>query len=198
MKWNVVNKPTAKSSQLKAEEIIDILLKNRGIKTKKQREEFFKPKKPQEITLREVGIKKLEVNKAIKRIEKAKKNGEHVIVYGDYDADGICATAILWETLHGLGLNVMPYIPDRFSEGYGLDSEVIKKLKAKSSQLKLIVTVDNGITAHKAVNYAKRRDIDVIVTDHHTIDKKLPKAQAVIHATEIGGGRSCVDVCERA
>jgi single-stranded-DNA-specific exonuclease len=123
----------------------------------------------------------------VARIKRAKKSKEKVIVYGDYDADGICATAIMWEALHKMGVDATPFIPDRFSDGYGLNSKTIKNLKLKSKNLKLIVTVDNGIVAHEAVETANKLKIDVIISDHHQPDKKLPEAFAIVHTDKICG-----------
>lgn len=174
----------------KAEEVVDILLKNRELTTPRKREEFFKPQHPEEITVRELGISKTELQKAIKRIKKAIKNKEKIIVYGDYDVDGIAACAILWETLHFLGARALPYIPDRFSEGYGLNKERIRKLKEEDPELALIITVDHGIVAHEKVDLAKSLGVDVIVTDHHEPGNPPaggPKAHAVVHTTKVSG-----------
>jgi len=179
MKWEILGKSSIS--------IVDTFLKNRGIKTNKEKEEFFNPTPPDKIELKALGISKPEIIKAIRRITLAKKNKEKVIVYGDYDADGICGTAILWETLYSLGLNVLPYIPERFSEGYGLNSESIKKLKEEDPGLGLIITVDHGIVANKKIDIAKELGIDVIITDHHQPGKIKPKALATIHTTTIGG-----------
>jgi single-stranded-DNA-specific exonuclease len=180
MKWEVLNKIQAKTS----EEIIDILLKNRKVKNKK---EFFEPVNPTKISFRSLSIKESEVKKAIGRIKKAKKNRESVIVYGDYDADGITATAIMWEALHGFGLNVLPYIPDRFIDGYGIKSDVIKNLKEKDKNLGLIITVDNGIVGYEGIDAASKLGIDVIIVDHHTKGAKKIKAHSVIHSIETSG-----------
>lgn len=184
-KWEITKK--GKLSIDNAEDVVKILLENRGIKTKKQKEDFFNPKLPQKLTLKEMRLSKIQVEKAIKRLKIAKKNKEHVIVYGDYDADGICATAILWETLFKLGFDTLPYIPDRFKEGYGINAEVVVKLKEKNKNLKLIITVDNGIVAHGAIKKAKKLGIDVIVTDHHQKGKKKLSAFAIIHSTISSG-----------
>ena len=180
MKWEVLGKAKSKN-------IIDTLLKNRGIRTLKEKKKFFKPTRPEKLSLKELGISQTEINKAIKRIKEAKKKKEKVIVYGDYDADGICATAILWECLYSLGLDVLPYIPERFSEGYGLNVESIKKLKEKNPDLSLILTVDHGIVADKKVDVARELGIDVIITDHHEKGKTTPKAYAIVHTTKISG-----------
>jgi single-stranded-DNA-specific exonuclease len=184
-KWKILHRTP--NTDHGTQTVIDILLKNRGIKTKKQKDEFFNPTSPEKISLRNLGIKTDEVNKVIKRLRKAKDKKEKVIIFGDYDADGVCATAILWENLYGLKLDVLPYIPERFSEGYGLKVESVKKLKIKYEDLRLIITVDNGIVANEAVNKANKLGIDVIITDHHQKGKKIPNAYAIIHTTKIGG-----------
>ena len=119
--------------------------------------------------------------------KKAKKSGEHIIVYGDYDADGITGTATMWETLHELGIFVLPHIPERFSEGYGLNLESVKYLKKEDPKLGLIITVDHGITAGEKVDEVKKLGIDMIITDHHQMGKKIPKPLALIYTTKIGG-----------
>lgn len=179
-RWELLSKEKVKTEK----EIIQALLKNRGIREK---EEFFNPVDPVKISLKSLGIKQLEVKKAIARIKKAKKTGEKVIVYGDYDADGIDGTAILWEALHSLGLNVLPYIPERFSEGYGLNIESIKKLKEKDPDLSLIITVDHGIVAGTKIDTARELGIDVIITDHHQKGKVAPKAFAIIYTDKMSG-----------
>lgn len=179
-KWVILNRQTPDSE----EKIVDILLKNRGIKNKK---EFFNPTDPMKISLKSLGIKETEVKKAIDRIKKAKKSREHVIIYGDYDADGITGTATMWESLHELGIFVLPHIPERFSEGYGLNIESVKKLKKEDPALGLIITVDHGITAGDKVDELKRMGIDMIITDHHQIGKILPKPLALIYTDKIGG-----------
>ena len=121
-------------------DIVDILLQNRGLKTAKEKKLFFEPLKPEELTLKALNIDQKEVKKAISRIEKARNNKERVVVYGDYDADGISATAIMWEALYNHGLDVLPYIPDRFEEGYGIKAESLEKLQeSKTPNIKLTI-----------------------------------------------------------
>jgi single-stranded-DNA-specific exonuclease len=139
------------------------------------------------IKLGELGISSLEMKKAITRIEIAIKNKEKIIVYGDYDADGITASAIIWEALFSKKADVMPYIPDRFEEGYGINTKSLTRLKEQNQNLKLIITVDNGIVAHDAVDTANKLGIDVIVTDHHEPAKTKPNAFAIIHTKKIAG-----------
>jgi len=181
--WQILHKSSANDLQ----SILDVLLENRGLKTKKEKDDFFDPKDPSKISLKEFGISEVEVKKSIKRIKEGIAKKEKIIVYGDYDADGVCATAILWEALYSLKANVLPYIPERFSEGYGLNPESIKKLKTDDPKLALIITVDNGIVAGEAVMEAKKLGIDVIITDHHEPSKIKPKAFATVHTTKIGG-----------
>src|SRR3972149_8244413 len=186
-KWEIIGKLKVQSSKLKIKGIVDVLLKNRGIKTEKERKEFFKSTLPEKISLKTLGISQAEVKKAVVRIKQALKTKEKVIGYGDYDADGICGTAIMWETLNALGLNVLPYIPERFSEGYGLNIDSITKLKALNPDLGLIITVDHGIVAGEKVDTARDLGIDVIISDHHLVGKIKPKAFATVHTTKIGG-----------
>lgn len=184
-RWEILGKTPKKSLDLKG--IEKILLRNRGIIKPKDRKEFFHPVHPQKLSLTDLGINSSQIKKARDRIKKAKKTGELIIVYGDYDADGICGTAILWERLHSLGLNVLPYIPERFSEGYGLNEKSIKKLKEENPSLGLIITVDHGIVAGAKVEVAKALGVDVIITDHHEPGKKKPKPFALVHTTKISG-----------
>ncbi len=181
-KWEVVGPPTGGS-----EDLADALLENRGLKTEKEKKIFLNPISPYKISLKELKISEGQVKKGIARLKEAKKKNEKVIVYGDYDADGICSTAILWETLYSLGINAMPFIPDRFSDGYGLNAKSIQDLKFKVKNLKLIITVDNGIVANDGVEMAKKLGIDVIITDHHQLGKTKPKAYAIVHTTLIAG-----------
>lgn len=184
MKWTVFSQKLISDNK----EIIKTLLENRGLKSKKEIEEFLNPIKPENFTAKDLDIDAKEITKAVKRIDKAIKSNEAIIVYGDYDADGICATAILWETLYeltGKRKDVLPYIPERVSEGYGLNKESIQNLKLKNKNLKLIITVDHGITAAEKIEYAKELGIDVIVCDHHQIGKEKPKATAVIHTEKV-------------
>ncbi len=166
--------------------LIKILLENRGIKTKKGIEEFLEPK-IESLTARNVGINKKSLEKAVKRIKEAINKDEQIVIFGDYDVDGICGTAILWETLNSLGARVSPYIPHRINEGYGLSLRSISNLKSQISNLKLIITVDNGIVANEAVEFANKNGIDVIITDHHVPSKRLPNAYAIVHTIKLCG-----------
>ena len=121
-----------------------------------------------------------DMEKAVERINRAKKEKEKICIFGDYDADGVTATVVLYEVLAFLGYNqVEVYIPDRQTEGYGLNAGALNYLKNQGIQL--IITVDCGITNFEETNLAKSLGIDVIITDHHHVPEKVPEALAVIN-----------------
>jgi len=120
-----------------------------------------------------------DMEKGIARINSALLNNEKIMVYGDYDVDGISSTCIMYMYLESLGLDVCYYIPDRFEEGYGINKDAVKK--AKENDINLIITVDTGITAFEETKYAKELGIDVVITDHHECPKNLPEAFAIIN-----------------
>ena len=117
---------------------------------------------------------------AVNRIIKAIDNKENILIYGDYDADGITSTTVLKKYLQERGGIVNTYIPNRLDEGYGLNKEAIKKIKDMGTDL--IITVDCGISGIEEVEYAKELGLEVIVTDHHEVGDILPNALAVIDA----------------
>ena len=120
-----------------------------------------------------------DMQKAVDRVNEAIENEEKILVYGDYDADGITSTVLLVETLISMGANVSSYIPNRFEEGYGPNKEAFTKII--NSGITLIITVDNGIAGVEEVDLANELGCDVIVTDHHKIQDTIPNAYAIIH-----------------
>ncbi len=120
-----------------------------------------------------------DMEKACQRINEALDNGEKITVFGDYDADGVTSTALLYSFLSSRGGNVDYYIPDRAGEGYGMNCGAIDTLAGRGTRL--IVTVDNGISAIEEVNYARSLGIDVVITDHHKVGDALPEAVAVVN-----------------
>lgn len=120
-----------------------------------------------------------DMEKGIERIGEALENHEQITIYGDYDADGMTSTALLNETLESLGANVNYYLPSRFVEGYGPNIEAFKKIIEGGTTL--ILTVDNGVAGHEAIEYAQKNGADVIITDHHELPEELPDAYAIIH-----------------
>lgn len=120
----------------------------------------------------------LDMEKAAKRIADAVQNGEKIVIYGDYDVDGITSTALMYQFLNGLGADVDYYIPDRREEGYGINIMAVNKLL--KAGVKLLVTVDCGITAVGEVEFAKLQGMDVIITDHHTCKERIPMSAAAV------------------
>lgn len=121
----------------------------------------------------------IDMDKATERIFKALQNNERICVYGDYDADGVTSTALLYDYLNSLDANVTYYIPSRESEGYGMNNSAVDKIYA--DKVKLIITVDNGVSAIEQIDYASSLGIDTVVTDHHTPPATLPNAVAVVN-----------------
>ncbi|WP_193438448.1 DHH family phosphoesterase, partial [Streptococcus suis] len=103
-----------------------------------------------------------------------------ILIYGDNDADGMTSASILKETLEELGAEVQVYLPNRFTDGYGPNQSVYKYF-IEQQGISLIVTVDNGVAGHEAIAYAKEMGVDVIVTDHHSMQETLPNAYAIVH-----------------
>ena len=154
--------------------IRDVLLK-RGVPVE-QHEAFLNPDYN---TTKHEPFLLPDMDKAVKRITQAHKIGEKIVIYGDYDVDGMCATAILHDALTRFGLNIETYTPNRFTEGYGLNAEAIKELA--KTDVSLVITVDCGSLSSDEIEMAKQLKLDVIVTDHHAISKKIPPAVAVIN-----------------
>ncbi|MGO2082398.1 single-stranded-DNA-specific exonuclease RecJ [Vagococcus sp.] len=121
-----------------------------------------------------------DMQKVVDRIQKAIMNDERILIYGDYDADGITSTSVMKEGLELIGANVQYYLPNRFDDGYGPNIDVYKYF-IKQEKIDLIITVDNGVSGHEAIAYAKEVGVDVIVTDHHELPETLPDAYAIIH-----------------
>lgn len=119
-----------------------------------------------------------DMDKAVARLREALETGETIAVYGDYDVDGITATCLLTDFLQGEGGRVIPYIPNRLEEGYGLNRTAVEKLKEQGAAV--VVTVDCGITAVEETEYAKELGLTVIITDHHECKDILPDARAVV------------------
>lgn len=118
-----------------------------------------------------------DMSKAVKRIKTAIDNNEMILVYGDYDADGVTSVTVLVDSLKSIGANVGWYIPNRFTEGYGPNEQAFRE--ASDAGVSLIITVDNGIQGHHEVNIVNELGIDVIITDHHEIGQTLPDAYAI-------------------
>lgn len=151
------------------------LLMKRGITSEEEVERFLHPK------LEEIGDagNLSMINQAVERVHDAIANEERILIYGDYDADGVTSTALLMRALSEVGADCSYYIPNRFSEGYGPNKQAFKQ--AIDEGITLIITVDCGINAIEEVNLANSEQVDVIITDHHDMQDTLPEAYAIIH-----------------
>ena len=121
-----------------------------------------------------------DMDKAVVRIRQAIENYEQILVYGDYDADGMTSASIMKEALEMLGAEAQVYLPNRFTDGYG-PNESVYKYFIEQQNVSLIITVDNGVAGHEAIAYAQSQGVDVIVTDHHGLPVELPEAFAIVH-----------------
>ena len=161
-------------NKYKINKLLATILANRGITTEESIRLFLNPTRddfhdPFLIT---------DMEKAVERIITAINKKEKIIIYGDYDVDGITSITVLKSFLRDRGIEVDTYIPNRLDEGYGLNNSAIDKIKNKGCEL--MITVDCGISAIDEVNYANSLGIEVIVTDHHEAGNEIPKALAVI------------------
>jgi len=182
-KWNVNSIINEKSSSVN--EIIEELLKARHIISDKDKKLFFHPKDPTELTAEDVKIDAVSLKKFVDRVRKAISEKESIVVYADYDADGITAGAILWEALYSLGAKIMPYIPHRKEEGYGFSERGLSAVKNKFNPT-LIISVDHGITARNFIPFAKNLGMEIIVSDHHVKPEVLPEC-LILHTTMLSG-----------
>ncbi|MFA5062103.1 MAG: single-stranded-DNA-specific exonuclease RecJ [Patescibacteria group bacterium] len=178
-KWIISSPPSADfiNSHPELPPIIARLLWNRNLHAQEQIDEFLNPDYSQDI--HDPYLFK-DMKKALEIIFKAIKAQKNIVVHGDYDADGVCATAILVSTLKKLGAqNVSVFIPHREIDGYGLNTNTVESLSAQKTDL--IITCDCGISNFEEVALVKKKGMQIIVTDHHTVPKKNPAADAIIH-----------------
>ena len=164
----------AKSAGLSSE--VACLLYQRGIRDESRLKKFLEP------SLEDLHDPYLlpDMDKAVDRIRQAIERGELILVYGDYDADGMTSASIVKESLEQLGAECLVYLPNRFTDGYGPNASVYKYF-IEQQGVSLIVTVDNGVAGHEAIDLAQSMGVDVIVTDHHSMPEVLPDAYAIVH-----------------
>ncbi len=165
----------ALSQELKISSLTAQVLINRGIRSVGEADMFLNPRlnhlrDPMEIP---------DVDRAARRVLLAKEKGEKILVFGDYDVDGVTGTVILLHTLKYLGIDASYYIPHRYGEGYSLSLESVKRIA--ESGIKLIVTVDCGISNFNEIEEANALGMEVVVTDHHNLAKNLPPAYAIVN-----------------
>ena len=155
--------------------LVKQILWERGMRDQKSIDEFFNP--DWEADVHDPFLLK-DMDKAVERILRALDNEEKIAVWGDYDADGVCGAAVLFSFFRDIGVNVDVYIPDRFTEGYGISSKGVDEL-AKNG-INLVITVDCGITDNEGVDRINGHKMEVIITDHHEPSDNLPLAYAVV------------------
>lgn len=177
-KWIIANadkeKASALSEQLNIDPFIAFLLVSRGIDNELTASEFLTDSSR---LVSPYSFK--DMDKAADRINRALDSGEKICIYGDYDCDGVTATALLYSFLQALGADVTYFIPDRLTDGYGMNFGAIDKIKARKTDL--IITVDNGIAAVDEAEYIYQNGMELVITDHHQIGHVLPRAEAVVN-----------------
>lgn len=179
MRWTLKpipdsNKVASLAKSLEVNNQISYLLVQRGIETFEEAKKFFRPKLKH---LHDPFLMK-DMGKAVARIEKAIENEEKILIYGDYDVDGTTSVALVYNFLVSYYPNVSTYIPDRYSEGYGVSYKGIDF--ASDNDFTLIVALDCGIKAVDQIAYASKKNIDFIICDHHLPGKEIPNAIAVL------------------
>lgn len=175
--WNGSVKPGAPVDAPGISPLLQELLYNRGIRTNDQIRRFLNPSI--ESLYDPFALNDMKI--AADRIRVAADRGEPICIYGDYDVDGICASSILFLYLTSIGANVTYYIPSRHQEGYGLNCAAVERLHKNG--IKLLITVDNGISAIEEAKLCKKLNIELIVTDHHQCGAEIPECLAVVAHT---------------
>ena len=155
--------------------ILATLLAQQGIDSTEQAKKFFEP------SMEEIHDPTLlhDMDKAVERIEQAVEKQEQITIYGDYDADGITSTSLMYETLLSIGANVNYYVPNRFTDGYGPNMDAYQRLIDNGTQL--FITVDNGVSGKNVIDKVMEAGVDVVITDHHELPADLPNAVAIVH-----------------
>ncbi len=176
----------ALASELECDNLFAQILYNRGFVTKEEATEFLYPSKIHD------PFTMLNMDKLVNRIMVAKEKGDRVTIYGDYDVDGVSATAIMINALKRLGISASHYIPDRHTEGYGLNENALNTIFEKGCEL--LITVDCGIASNELIKKQNALNREIIVTDHHTIGEDIPDC-LVIKPGQPGDTYENPDLC---
>ncbi len=175
--------------QLRVPPLVAQLLYNRGVRQLEAARRFMQPTLKDLIDPAELGG----MADAIGRIRQAMTRGEKIVLYGDYDVDGIAGVSILWHCLRLAGVEAEYYVPHRLDEGYGVNAEAVRQLASQGA--KLIVTVDCGVGAQDSAALARELGVDMVVTDHHQLNGALPEVAAVVHPDLPGSSYGNKDLC---
>lgn len=168
-------------------EILKLLLKNRQI-SKKDTDSFLKPINPQKLEPKDFGVNPKSLYQAVEIIQDHIKKGSQILIYGDYDVDGITATAIIWQVLYQQGTKVLPFVPDRETDGYGIKADSFFRIQSdKNLHFNLLITVDNGIVAGKELEKILKSGTQIVVIDHHVANDSISKEISVVHSTLTSG-----------
>ena len=179
-KWELADNASSATvdnleKELGISRILATLLAQQGIDSTEQAKKFFEP------SIEEIHDPTLlhDMDKAVERIEQAVEKQEQITIYGDYDADGITSTSLMYETLLSIGANVNYYVPNRFTDGYGPNMDAYQRLIDNGTQL--FITVDNGVSGKNVIDKVMEAGVDVVITDHHELPADLPNAVAIVH-----------------
>lgn len=179
-KWKLADNASSATvdnleKELGISRILATLLAQQGIDSTEQAKKFFEP------SMEEIHDPTLlhDMDKAVERIEQAVEKQEQITIYGDYDADGITSTSLMYETLLSIGANVNYYVPNRFTDGYGPNMDAYQRLIDNGTQL--FITVDNGVSGKNVIDKVMAAGVDVVITDHHELPADLPNAVAIVH-----------------
>ena len=179
-KWELADNASSATvdnleKELGISRILATLLAQQGIDSTEQAKKFFEP------SMEEIHDPTLlhDMDKAVERIEQAVEKQEQITIYGDYDADGITSTSLMYETLLSIGANVNYYVPNRFTDGYGPNMDAYQRLIDNGTQL--FITVDNGVSGKNVIDKVMAAGVDVVITDHHELPADLPNAVAIVH-----------------
>ncbi|WKZ29408.1 MAG: single-stranded-DNA-specific exonuclease RecJ [Patescibacteria group bacterium] len=182
-RWKMMEPVPAEAFEAFPEQprLLASLLWRRGLRTAEDAERFLRPSWERDV---HDPFLFNDMQKAVDRLMTAIKNGEKIVVHGDYDADGVSGSVILHATLKTLGADVSVYLPHREKDGYGMNAPAIEKMGADG--VKMIITCDCGISSGKEIALANTFGIDTIITDHHTLPPELPPAYAILHPLREG------------
>ncbi len=183
--WHVLPAPSKESLRALGAypPLIAQLLHNRGVRTAAEAQAFLEARRAPADAAGLPGT-----DAAVRRIAQAVRSGETIAIYGDFDADGVTASALLWEALKGFGVQPLVYIPDRVAEGHGLNLGALQELRRLGARL--VVTADCGVTNAAEVAAAADLGMDVVITDHHTPPPALPSAAAVVDPKRAGSSEA--------
>ena len=166
-------------------------LYNRGVRDAKELEQIVDTTADRELSPYDLA----DIDKAVAEISRIIQEKKKIVIYGDYDCDGVCASVIAIQALRNLGADVDYYINSRFVEGYGITPLGVDNLLKKIPDAEVIITVDNGIVAFEGVAYAQEKGLEVLITDHHLAIEEVPEALAVVNPHRLDDESLFKDIC---